>query len=37
MIHTFTSLYPYLDRGRAALEEVSANLRRVFGAVSAAP
>jgi acetyl esterase len=31
MIHTFTSLYPYLDRGRAALDEVSASLRRVFG------
>jgi acetyl esterase len=32
MIHTFTSLYPYLDRGRAALDEVSTDLRRVFGA-----
>jgi acetyl esterase len=35
MIHSFTSLYPYLDRGRAALDEVSANLRRVFGGTAA--
>jgi acetyl esterase len=33
MIHTFTSLFPYLDRGRAALDEVSSNLRRIFAPI----
>jgi acetyl esterase len=31
MIHAFTSMYPFIERGRASIEQAAAELRAVFG------